>query len=77
MYFFIACQDQDKKWRKIGIIAAIAMACVSGSRAALVCILTTPFIVLLLAKLGQSSVQIATGISSFFRYYRHSCSIGL
>jgi len=44
----------------------IAMACVSGSRAALVCILTTPFIVLLLAKLGQSSVQIVTGISSFF-----------
>jgi len=77
MYFFIACQDQDNKWRKIGIIAAIAMACVSGSRAALVCILTTPFIVLLLAKLGQS-VQIATGISSFFiGIIGTSCSIGL
>jgi hypothetical protein len=66
IYLFIACQDQDKKWRWIGITAAIAMAFVSGSRAAIVCTLTVPFISCCLVKLAQSSVQIATGISSFF-----------
>jgi len=80
---FLHCmfQDiQDNKWQKIGIIAAIAM--VWGSRftsSSFVCILTMPFIVLLLVKVRTINLyKSATGISALYRYYRHPAAwIGL
>jgi hypothetical protein len=65
LYFFIACLEKDKKWQLIGIIAAVAMALASGSRAAVVCLLAVPCLSLFLANLAKSTIQISAAIGVF------------
>lgn len=65
IYFFIARQETNKTWRRIGMIGAIAMVLVSMSRAA---ILSFPVILLLtwiLTNFTRPGVYFATGIGSF------------
>ncbi|MBE9193369.1 O-antigen ligase family protein [Gloeocapsopsis crepidinum LEGE 06123] len=65
IYFFIARQETNKKWRRIGMIGALAMVLVSVSRAA---ILSFPVILLLtwlLTNFTRPGIYFATGIGSF------------
>ncbi len=65
IYFFIALQESNKKWRYIGIVGAIAMNIVSLSRAAL---LTLPIVLILIWSLknfNRPRIQITAGIVSF------------
>ncbi|OKH21127.1 O-antigen ligase family protein [Chroogloeocystis siderophila] len=66
IYFFIARQETNIKWRRIGMIGALAMVLVSVSRAA---ILSFPVILLLtwlLTNFTRPGIYFATGIGSFF-----------
>lgn len=65
VYFFLACLEPNKKWRRIGVIGAVVMAVVTISRAAIVCLMVVPFLTWLLVNITQPSVQITTGIGSF------------
>jgi hypothetical protein len=65
LYFFIACLEKDQGWRWIGITAAVAMAWVSGSRAAIVCLLTIPCLSWFLANLAKFKLQISAAIGCF------------
>lgn len=38
IYFFIACQESDRKWRWIGMIGSIAMCLVTQSRLGVICL---------------------------------------
>lgn len=65
IYFFLAFQERNQKWRMIGIAGAIAMIIGSFSRAAIVCL---PFILLLvwfLGQLTQPTTYVTLGITSF------------
>lgn len=65
IYFFIARLEENVKWRRIGMIGAVAMVLVSVSRAA---ILSFPVVLLLtwlLTNLAKPGIYFATGIGSF------------
>ncbi|MDM9379592.1 O-antigen ligase family protein [Chlorogloeopsis sp. ULAP01] len=66
IYFLLACQESNKKWRLIGMIASIAMILGSFSRLSLLCIVIVPLITLLLVNLARPGVQFAAGILSVF-----------
>ncbi|MEM7712074.1 MAG: O-antigen ligase family protein [Cyanobacteria bacterium P01_A01_bin.68] len=65
VFFFMALQESNKKWRYIGIIGAIAMNVVSLSRAALVSLPLVLIIVWGLKNFTRPKVQITAGIVSF------------
>jgi hypothetical protein len=50
VYFFLACQESNRKWRWIGIIGSIAMCVVTQSRLGVICF---PIILLLSAFLSN------------------------
>jgi len=66
IYFYLACYESNKKWKWIGIIASVAMVICSVSRAAIVCLLCMPLLTLFLVNSSKPSVQVATGLGSFF-----------
>lgn len=65
IYFFLALQEQNKKWRWIGIAGAIAMSIVSLSRLGLVALPIVAILVLFLTNFTRSSTQIGLGLVSF------------
>lgn len=65
VFFFMALQESNKKWRYIGIIGAIAMNIVSLSRAALVSLPIVLIIIWGLRNFARPGVQITAGIVSF------------
>ncbi len=70
MYFFVALQETNKIWRTIGVLGAIAMCLVSGSRTAIV---TLPLVLLLMLLLNfqnlrwllRPKIQITAGLGFF------------
>lgn len=65
VYFFLAYQESNRKWRLIGMIGSVAMIMVSISRAALVCFPVTLFLTLFLVTFTQPIAQITAGLVSF------------
>jgi len=65
VFFFMALQEPNKKWRYIGIIGAIGMNIVSLSRAALVSLPLVLIIIWGLKNFTRPGVQITTGVVSF------------
>ncbi len=65
IYFFLTCQESNKKWRWIGMIGAAAMVVGADSRLGTLCLLILPFLILLLVNFSRPSVQIGTGVVSF------------
>ena len=86
IYFTLAVQEKDKKWRWYGIIGAIYLSQICKSRLAQVCILSTPIFMFVLSRLirpyilmllGSASViggilatKIADGISAFWTSFK-------
>ena len=66
VYFFLACQESNKKWRLIGIIGSIAMIIVPFSRLAMLCLATVPLLTWFLVNFTRPYIQITTGVVSFF-----------
>ncbi|MBD2304830.1 O-antigen ligase family protein [Chroococcidiopsis sp. FACHB-1243] len=66
IYFLLAREEQNKKWRWIGIISCIAMIVLSVSRSAILCLFIIPFLTLFIKKINQPLVHVILGISSFF-----------
>ncbi|PSO82923.1 MAG: capsular biosynthesis protein [Cyanobacteria bacterium QH_9_48_43] len=65
IYFFLAQQELDQKWRCLGIAGAVAMILSSVSRAAILCL---PFVIVsvwLLTNFFRPWVQFAAGLASF------------
>ena len=65
VYFFLAYQESNRKWRLIGMIGSVAMIVVSISRAAWVCFPVTLFLTLFLVTFTQPITQITAGLVSF------------
>ena len=65
VFFFMALQESNKKWKYIGIVGAIAMNIVSLSRAALVSLPLVLIAIWGLRNLARPGVQITAGIVSF------------
>ncbi|MBD2165753.1 O-antigen ligase family protein [Calothrix membranacea FACHB-236] len=66
IHFILACQESNKKWRAIGMIAAIALIINSFSRLGMLCLATVPILTWFLVNFYKAKVQIFTGILSFF-----------
>lgn len=66
IYFLLVREEQNKRWRWIGIISCIAMIVLSVSRSAILCLFIIPFLTLVLKKINQPLVHVILGISSFF-----------
>ena len=66
IYFLLACQESDKKWRLTGIIGSLAMMMTSFSRLSMVCITTVPLLTWVLVNFTRPIVLITTGVISFF-----------
>lgn len=66
IYFFLVCQESDKKWRFIGMIGSIAMIMAPVSRLALLCLPTVPLLTWFLINFTRPYILIATGSVSFF-----------
>ncbi|AFY58138.1 O-Antigen ligase [Rivularia sp. PCC 7116] len=65
VYFFMALQESNKKWKYIGIIGAIAMNIVSLSRAALISLPLVLIVLWGLRNFTRPLVQIAAGLICF------------
>jgi len=65
IYFLLAIQEKNSKWRIIGVIGAIAMVIGSFSRAAIICLPTVLALVWVLGKLTQPTTHIALAVASF------------
>lgn len=63
VYFLIAMQESDKKWRWIGMISSAMMVYSSGSRSTTLFLIVVPIISWILANFSWP-LQIATGIAS-------------
>ena len=59
-------QEENKKWRRFGIIGAIFLAYICKSRLALVSILLTPIFVFLFGRLTRPMTMFFLGIASTF-----------
>ncbi|MBW4602988.1 MAG: O-antigen ligase family protein [Calothrix sp. FI2-JRJ7] len=66
VYFFLACQESNKKWRFIGMVGSIAMIIASFSRLAMLCLVIVPLLTWFLVNFTQPKVQITTGVVGFF-----------
>jgi hypothetical protein len=65
VYFFMALQETNKKWRWIGIAGSIFMCVICASRLALLSITIVFFLTWVLTNLARPVVLIALGFSSF------------
>lgn len=65
IYFFLALQEPDRKWRLLGMSGAVAMIVGSVSRLAIVCLPTAWFLSWLLANISRPLIQLATGLVAF------------
>jgi hypothetical protein len=65
IYFFLAIQEQDRKWRWLGMIGAIAMAVGSASRLAIICLPLAWFLSWLLSNISRPLIQLLIGLVAF------------
>ncbi|MDM9586244.1 O-antigen ligase family protein [Nostoc sp. GT001] len=65
IYFFLALEEPNKKWRWIGIVSSLAMSIVSVSRLSFIALPIVFTSVLLLTKITKPTTQIALGFVSF------------
>jgi hypothetical protein len=63
VYFFLASQEANKKWRWIGMVGGAAMVVGSGSRSTIVCLVAVPIASWLLTNFSWY-IQLATGLLS-------------
>lgn len=66
VYFFLACEESDKRWRILGIIGSIAMIVSSVSRLGLFCFPIVASIVWLLSNYRNPLVYLGLALFSFF-----------
>ncbi|MDZ8080633.1 MAG: O-antigen ligase family protein [Nostoc sp. DcaGUA01] len=66
IYFLLSSQENNKKWRLIGMIASAAMIVSSVSRLGILCLVTVPVITWLLVNFIEPKVQLAAGVVSLF-----------
>lgn len=65
IFFWLANQDSNQKWRWIGMISSAAMIWGSASRLGLVCLFAVPILQFFLLRITQPLTQLTLGISSF------------
>jgi hypothetical protein len=65
VYFMLALQEKDKKWRTFGLIGAILMCFVCKSRLAQVCIVIIPLLTNVLSGLNRPKILIGLGFVSY------------
>ena len=65
IYFLLTLQEQNKRWRWIGVAGAVAMTVLSVSRLAVLCLPFTIVSVWLLTNFYRPWVQITAGLGSF------------
>jgi hypothetical protein len=66
IYFLLAYQESNKKWRFVGMIGSVAMIMASFSRLSMLSIITAPLLTWFLVNFTQPIVPITTGVVSFF-----------
>lgn len=64
--FLLTWQEEDKKWRFLGMAGAIAAVFTSVSRLAMICVFLVPVLVWLLRNFFAPKVQFTAAISSLF-----------
>lgn len=64
VYFFLALQESNKKWQWIGMIGSVAMAVVSVSRLAVLCLPIVLLLTWILTNFTQPITQLMAGIVS-------------
>jgi hypothetical protein len=64
VYFVLALQEQNKKWRIFGIVGSIFLANICKSRLALVSILLTPIFIFFFARLSRPLTLFFLGVVS-------------
>ena len=77
IYFFLASQEPERKWRWIGMVSSVALIVSSVSRLAMLCL---PFVLIstwLLTNIIQPWVQIAVGVASLVAGLWSTTLIGL
>lgn len=65
VFFMLALQERDKKWKIRGLIGAIVMCLVCKSRLAQVCLILIPLATNIISKLGQPVVLFGLGFLSY------------
>lgn len=65
VFFFLAYQETDQKWRWLGMVGAIAMAIGSLSRMAILCIPLVLFLLWLAVNFVRIEVQLGASLISF------------
>jgi hypothetical protein len=66
VYFFLAWQEQSRKWRYVGLAGAVFMCVVSVSRLALLSIPVVALLTAALSNLAQPLMLIGTGVVTCF-----------
>ena len=65
IYFFLASQESDKKWRLVGMIGAIAMMVTASSRTALLCFPTVILLTWILTNFTRPIIYFTAGVGTF------------
>ncbi len=65
VYFMLALQEKNKKWRCFGLIGSILMCFVCKSRLAQVCIVIIPLLTKVLSSLNKAKMLIGLGFVSY------------
>lgn len=65
VYFMLSLQEQQKRWKAVGILGAIVMCLVCKSRLAQLTIVIVPVITFLVSKLRRPLTLIGLGIASY------------
>jgi hypothetical protein len=65
IYFFLAYQETNQKWRWLGMLGAIAMIISSVSRLAILCLLLVILVRWLVTNFFRTQVQLAASLSCF------------
>ncbi|MEH2258706.1 MAG: O-antigen ligase family protein [Nostoc sp.] len=65
IYFFLALEERNNKWRWIGIVGSLTMSVVSVSRLSFIALPIVFILVLLFTKITKPTTQIAIGFVSF------------
>ncbi|MBD2249832.1 O-antigen ligase domain-containing protein [Nostoc parmelioides] len=65
VYFMLALQEKDKKWRTFGLIGSVLMCFVCKSRLAQVCIIIIPLLTKILSGLNRPRILIGLGFFSY------------
>jgi hypothetical protein len=64
IYFMLSLQEEDAKWKLLGLAGAIVMCLICKSRLAFLCLILVPAITMLVARLGRPMALIALGLFS-------------